>query len=228
MPFTDRGEAGKLLAEKLKQHTGKKDRVILAIPRGGLVIGRILADRLRLPLGIILTKKIGHPYNPEYAIGAVSMSGRMIDERAIAIEGIPMQYINEESERLRKKLKERYERYSAGMQPTVLRDKIVIITDDGIATGSTIRAAISLAREGGAKEIIVAVPVCPKEVIDSIAKLADEVICLEIPESFSAIGQFYESFEQVEDEEAIRLLHGSDKKNHQKKISRNKTGRSAR
>lgn len=200
--FKDRFDAARQLTRRLLKYKGKKDVIILAIPRGGLQIGNPLAKALQLPLDIVLTKKIGYPGNREYAIGAVSLKGEIINPEV----EVSSQYIKEQIKELRKKLKERYQLYRGKKKPVSLKGKVVIITDDGVATGSTLLAAIELGRKENPKRIIVAVPVGPYNTIEKLTGKADEVICLYIPEAFFAIGAFYEQFPQVEDEEAIRLL----------------------
>lgn len=200
--FTDRFDAGRKLVDKLKQYAGKEDAVVLAIPRGGLQTGHAVATALKLPLDVVLIKKIGHPYNPELAIGAVSLTGRVLNEEVPA----PEEYIEDETRRLRELLKKRQEQYASGRKPVDLKDKIAIIVDDGIATGSTMLATIQLVKTMGPKKIVMAVPVAPPQSLEKFQREVDEVVCLQTPEYFMAVGQFYEYFPQVEDEEAIRLL----------------------
>ncbi len=208
MIFTDRFAAAKELAKKLQKYKHNKNAVILAIPRGGLQTGYTLAKELNLKLDIILTKKIGYPGNEEYAIGAVSLKSIFINEMH---KDISNDYINSEIKKIRKTITERYQKYLGDKKPTNLKDKIVIITDDGVATGSTILAAIDLVKQENPKRIVVAVPVGPANTIRQLKKKADEVICLIVPETFFAIGQFYQEFAHVEDEEAIRLLKEANK-----------------
>ena len=205
MIFKDRFTAGKLLAKELKKYKNKKDAIVLAIPRGGLQIGCSIAKELNLNLDIILTKKIGYPGNPEYAIGAVSLTSEIVEE-----QGISKDYIQNEITNIRKSLKERYKKYLGKSKPQNLKNKIVILTDDGIATGKTMLLTIKLIKEQKPKKIIVAIPVGPIDNIELLKENADEVICLYSPENFFAIGEFYENFEQVSDEEAIKLLKESN------------------
>lgn len=208
MIFKDRFDAAKKLAERLKSYKDNKDVVIIAIPRGALQIGAILAKELHAPLDIVLTKKIGAPRNPEFAIGFVSLEDHYVSSE-FAEEEAWKPYINKEIDHIRAVLKERYKKYKGEQKPLLLKDKIVIVTDDGIATGNTLIAALKLIRKQNPKKIVVAVPVGPKENIGRVAQYTDEMICLEQPPYFYAIGQFYEQFAQVEDDEAIRLLHES-------------------
>lgn len=202
--FKDRIEAGILLSQELNSYK-EKNAVILAIPRGGLPIGVILAKELKLPLEVMLIKKIGHPFNKEYAIGAVSRNNIVLDKQAADVS---MEYITEETNRLRGILNERYKKFYKNRKPCKLEKKIAIIVDDGIATGNTILATAQLVHEESPLKIIVAVPVAPRS---SVLKLAssryiDDVICLEQPPVFHGVGEFYENFDQVSDEEAINLF----------------------
>lgn len=199
--FIDRFDGGRQLAERLKAYAGQ-NAVVLAIPRGGLQTGYAVATTLKLPLDVVLIKKIGHPYNPELAIGAVSLTGRVLNEEIPA----PEEYIEAETRRLREVLKRRHEQYQADRPPLDLQGRIAIIVDDGIATGSTMLATIELVKTLKPAKTIMAVPVAPPHSLEKFRRVVDEVVCLESPEYFMAVGQFYERFPQVEDEEAIRLL----------------------
>jgi predicted phosphoribosyltransferase len=201
--FKDRIDAGIQLANKLLPFKDK-EVVVLAIPRGGLPIGAIVAKALQAPLDVALSKKIGHPYNREYAIGAVSLENIILKD----VSGIHKNYIAEETERIREKLKKRHQQYYKNRQPEDLKDKIVIIIDDGIATGNTIRVTAEMVRAQKPKKVIVAIPVAPPSAVKSLEDSShiDQVICLQTPSDFMAVGQFYEFFNQVSDEEAIQLL----------------------
>lgn len=202
--FKDRFDAGRQLAKAL-QHYKNRDGVILAVPRGGVEIGYVVAKELDLPLEIVLSKKIGHPHHSEFAIGAVSLEGRVVTERSDVSE----EYIEKETERLRKLLRERQKKYYGDRQPANMEDKIVIVVDDGIATGNTLLSTVDLIRHHKPRWVVVAIPVAPPESLHHIeeAKGVDEVVCLLTPRDFYAVGQFYEHFDQVEDEEVVRLLH---------------------
>lgn len=202
--FSNRLEAGTLLSERLTEYKGK-DAVILAIPRGGLPIGAAIAKALELPLEIALIKKIGHPLNEEYAIGAVSLNSIILDKQAADIS---MNYILDETQRLRTVLAEKYKQFHKHKKPLKLKGKIAIIVDDGIATGNTILATAKLIHEELASKIIIAVPVAPPSALQKLksSPIIDDIICLEHPYSFHGVGEFYENFSQVSDEEAIRLF----------------------
>jgi predicted phosphoribosyltransferase len=201
--FKDRTDAGVQLAEKLMSF---KDHncVVLAIPRGGLPLGAIVAKALKAPLDVVLTKKIGHPLNKEYAIGAVSMDSRIVSD----VMEISEDYIERETLRIRELLAKRSEQYYKNSQPKDLKDKTIIIIDDGIATGNTILATIELVYNKEPSRIIVAIPVAPPSAIEKLGSSAylDKVVCLETPNNFKAVGQFYEEFLPVTDENAIRIL----------------------
>jgi len=206
MLFRDRVEAGRRLAEALAGFGGF-GCVVLAIPRGGVVVGFEVASRLGCMLDVVVPRKIGAPYQPELAIGAVTEDGGVIVEHEIAkLVGASEDYIKEAAGREIREIRRRVDRYREGRPPVEVRGKDVILVDDGIATGATMRAAISYVRKLGARRVIVAVPVAPPETVEKIRREADEVICLHTPSDFYAIGQFYENFEQTTDEEVIRLL----------------------
>jgi len=204
--FKNRIDAGIRLAEKLLEFKSQ-NVLVLAIPRGGLPLGAIVAKALNAPLDVALTKKIGHPYNKEYAIGAVSLKNIILSDAI----GVTKGYIEEETTRLRKKLKERHNQYYKKGVSQDLKDKTVIIVDDGIATGNTILVTIELVKMQNPNKIVVAIPVAPPSTVRKLeaSSEVDEVICLETPYNFHAVGQFYQEFFQVSDQEAIRLLEES-------------------
>lgn len=204
--FHDRHDAAVRLAGKLSGYRGRRDALILAIPRGGLPIGAELARRLGLKLDVILTKKIGHPYNPEFAVGAVSLAGETVDPALVAREGIPADWIAAEIARIRESLRERYRLYHGSGEPAPVAGKTVILTDDGAATGRTMLVAADLLRRQGAARIVAAVPVAPPETVALLETRTDEVVCLAAPSSFMAIGEFYDDFSQVSDREAAEIL----------------------
>ena len=203
--FKDRFEAGEKLAGALSEYKNRKDVLILAIPRGALQIGEVLHRELGAPLDVILTKKIPHPMSDEYGIGAVGLGGEYFVDPS-AVEGISAEYIEGQRERLAKLLEERYAKYHGEWKFPSLKGKTVILVDDGVATGSTMLAAIHVVRKMGAKRIVAAVPVSPPEPLIRIKEEADEVVCLLSTAEFYAIGQFYREFPQLEDGEAIEIL----------------------
>ena len=199
--LNDRKEAGILLSERLKKYQNS-NTIILAVPSGGVPVGYEIAKRLHLPMDIVLSKKIGHPNNKEYAIGAVSMNSMTLKEHP----EVPHRYIEDEVIRLRKLLKEKYELYMGNREPIDIRGKNVIVVDDGIATGNTLLASISMLRKKEPAKIIVAVPVLPADVVPVFQRNADEFVYLIAAKYFRGVGGFYEQFDQVEDEEVIRML----------------------
>lgn len=204
--FTNRIDAGKQLAEKLLPYK-HKEVVVLAIPRGGLPVGAEAAKVLQAPLDVSLSKKIGHPYNKEFAIGAVSLEGVIFNES----KGIPEHYLEEETQRIRAALADRAKQYYKNAQPHSLKGKNIIIIDDGLATGNTMLATIELVADQNPAEIIVAVPVAHPSAIEKLERspFLNEIICLETPFNFRAVGQFYEKFNAVSDGEAIKILEDS-------------------
>lgn len=203
--FRDRHDAGRRLAQNLERYA-EKDAVVLALPRGGVVLGREVADALKLPLDIVVARKIGHPNNPEYAIAAVDEKGMLLCDEAER-RTIDPQWLEGERERQRQEAHRRVVRYRGEKQPPQVKGKIAIIVDDGIATGLTMRLAIKAIRAHMPAKIVVAVPVAPSDSIARIRREADELVVLEPPEEFlGAVGAHYEEFDQVADEEVVRLL----------------------
>ncbi|WP_225000237.1 phosphoribosyltransferase [Cesiribacter sp. SM1] len=200
--FTDRKEAGQALADQLKKYQNEEG-VVLAIPRGGVPIGHEIAEALDWPLDLVLSKKIGHPTNKEFAIGAVSLNGYVVNQDL----QVPKDYLETEIARVRETLRNNYHKYLHEQDPLIITNKTVIITDDGVATGHTLLSVIDLIRKDKPRKLIVAVPVSAKEAIHKIKQQADEVICLSVPDEFRAVGQFYQDFNQVEDQEVAALLH---------------------
>lgn len=201
MMFKNRYDAALKLIPFLEKYKNERG-VVFAIPRGGVPIGYYISKHYNLPLELLLTKKIGHPENEEFAIGAVSLEDYIIDER----HNIPESYIENEIKRIRESLKERYKKFMGDRKPVDMEDKIVIIVDDGIATGNTLLAAIRMMRQKHPKKIVVAVPVAPREAAEKIKKHVDDFICLHIADDFYGVGQFYLDFSEVSDEEVIQLL----------------------
>lgn len=204
--FSDRTDAGKRLVRALADYYFK-DGLVLAIPRGGVVVGFEIAQALRLPLDVIIPHKLGAPDNEELAIGAVAEDGTtFLDDNLITYMGVPREYIHQESERQRQEIVRRLQIYRQDSAPFDLRGRDVIIADDGIATGATMKAALASVKKQGATTVTVAVPVGPPSTINALKKQADLVVCPYTPDDFHAIGQFYGDFEQVTDKEVIQLL----------------------
>jgi putative phosphoribosyl transferase len=197
----DRKEAGIILSEKLKKYQDS-NTIVLAIPRGGVPIGYEIAKRLHLPLDIILSKKIGHPKNTEFAIGAITMDATIIDEHP----EVPKQYIADEIIRLKELLREKHQLYMGNREPLEVKGKNVIVVDDGIATGNTLLACISMLRKREPTKIIVAVPILPLDVLEIFERQTDEFVYLITSNNFRSVGAFYDQFYQVDDNEVIEML----------------------
>jgi predicted phosphoribosyltransferase len=204
--FYDRTSAGHQLAARLLKYRGQPV-VVMAIPRGGLPLGAVIAKTLDAPMDVALTKKIGHPFNKEYAIGAVSRGERVLSQP----EGISNEYIDAETQRLRESLEARHKMFHRKKKPVPLEGRQVIVVDDGIATGNTLRVTVALIAAETPEKIIVAIPVAPPEAVRRLKAMpeVDEVICLETPSNFRAVGQFYEDFRPVTDQEALRIFESA-------------------
>lgn len=201
--FRNRREAASLMAERLAGYRGRNP-LVLAIPRGGVPMGRIVADALEGELDVVLVHKLGAPGNPEYAIGSVDESGNIEVTDAVAHYRISQDYIEAEAREQLDRMAARRARY--GRPPAEARDRVAIVVDDGVATGSTLLAALRAVRAREPQKLVAAVGVAPPEALRRLEKVADETVCLEAPADFYAVGQFYREFEQVTDEEVVRLL----------------------
>lgn len=210
--FTNRIEAGSLLAQELLDYKNRKNVIIVAIPRGGVPVGAVIAKKLNVPLEIVLSKKIGHPFNKEYAIGAVTLKNNILSNT----QGVSKTYLEKETYKIRELLQKRYKMFYGDQHPKSFNNKIVIVVDDGVATGNTLISSIQLIELENPFEIIVALPVAPKEALQRIKELTSvsKIICLLIPIMFNAVGQFYKNFTQVSDQEVIYLLHKTPIKLH--------------
>lgn len=178
--------------------------LVLAVPRGGIPVGAEVARALGMPLEPLLSKKIGHPLNPEYAIGAVTLEDRILSDRT----DVSDDYLEAETEKIRKAMRRQLLRLSDGRKPRPVAGMTVIIVDDGIATGSTLLCTLPMLRRKNPARIVVAVPVAPPEALERLRAVADEVLCLQTEGSFNGVGAFYTDFRQVEDEEAAEILRG--------------------
>jgi predicted phosphoribosyltransferase len=202
--FKDRIEAGYALAKELKEYKNVNG-LVLAVPKGAVPIGYIVAKELQLPLELVLAKKIGHPFNKEYAIGAVSLWGSFVNPH----EDVSPTYIENETRRIKKNLEEMQQKYMAGRPPQDIENKTVIIIDDGIATGNTLLATVNTIKKNHPAKIIVAVPVSSKTGYKLLSKEVDKVISILIPEYFAGVGGFYEEFGDVSEEEVKYYLDKS-------------------
>lgn len=208
MLFHDRYDAGKRLAEKLEAYRGQNVEVF-ALPRGGVPLGAEIAGSLKVPLNLIITKKIGHPHNPEYAVGAVSEMGSVVYNQDEISEISPL-WLEQEIKNLREEINRRRSVYLPGRCPTDLGGKTVVIVDDGIATGYTMAAAIEDLKKTKPTKIVVAIPVVPGEIALRIAGSVDELVSLRIEKFYlGAVGSYYENFSQLQDAEVIALLSSS-------------------
>ena len=205
MKYNDRKDAALKLMPYLEKYRNEQV-VILAVPRGGVPIGYYISKRYNFPLDLLMTKKIGYPNNPEFAIGAVSLEDFIVDEKI----NVPKTYINENIKQIRNNLEKRYHLFMGNRKPNDLRNKTVIIVDDGIATGNTILSSIKMLRKKKVKKIVVAVPVSPPESANFIKKEVDDFICPYLPEIFVGVGLHYIDFSEVTDEEVIRFLNDSN------------------
>lgn len=201
--YKNRKESGEKLVGYLEKYKDE-NAVLLAIPRGGVPVAFEVSKKLGLPLDVIIVKKIGHPNNPEYAVGAASVNSAYINPQNI--RGVTESYLEEEKNKKQLEAKKIYNELRGEKNPIDLNGKITIIVDDGVATGSTIKMAITVAKNLGAKRVVVAVPVGSPSAISMLRNEADEVICPLQPTMFHAIGQFYEDFSQVPTEKAKEML----------------------
>ncbi len=205
--FSTRIDAGKRLAAALADFKGNNG-LVLSIPRGGVVVGYEIAETLGLPLDVIIPRKLGAPNNPELAIGAIAEDGTtFLDDDLVKYFGVSPDYIKDESDLQKKEIQRRLKLYRQAYSEHQIKGRDVIVVDDGIATGYTMRAALASIKNRGATSLTVAVPVGPSSTILELKQIADRVVCLYIPEYFQAIGQFFQNFNQVSDEEVIQLLN---------------------
>ena len=204
--FTDRTDAGRQLAALLDEQGIAAD-IVLAIPRGGLPVGRAVADSLDAPLDIVAARKLGAPGNPELAIGAVASDGTVwLNESVIDDLGVSEAFLDEQIDRERAAAAAKVDRYRGDRPPLDVAGKRVVVVDDGVATGATTTACLRQLRNADAESVVLAVPVAPPDTVERLQGEADEVVCVELPVQFHAVGQFYESFEQVVDAEAVTYL----------------------
>ncbi len=203
--FQDRVDAGHRLAEALGEHAGG-GTVVLGIPRGGVIVGEILAQRLGVALDVVVPRKVGAPGNPELGLGAVAPGVRVLDPWLIERLGVSQDYLEREIAAQEAETVRRLHAYRAGRPPVDLAGRTVIVVDDGVATGGTAVAAVRWARAQGAGRVVLAVPVAPPQTLDRLRHEADEVVALATPEPFLAVGEWYEVFDQTSDEEVVAAL----------------------
>jgi predicted phosphoribosyltransferase len=207
MRFRDRSEAGRLLAEKLAAYAGRPDVVVLGLPRGGVPVAFEVARVLKTPLDVFLVRKLGVPGHKELAMGAVARGGvRVLNDDVVSTLGIPQTEIDAVAARELTELARRERLYRGGRPPPDVRGRTVIVVDDGLATGATMRAAVAALRLLAPAHIVVAVPTAAPEIRDEFKQEADEVVCTITPAPFVAVGQWYEDFGQTSDDEVKALL----------------------
>lgn len=208
LPYRDRSEAAGFLAEALRERfSDRDDIVVLALPRGGVPVGEKVAAALDAPLDVLVVRKIGVPDQEELAMGAIATGGvRVSNPDVLDSLGISEEDIEDVTAREREELERRERAYRDDRPPQSVEGRCVILVDDGLATGATMRAAVSSVRELGATSVVVAVPVAPPETISGLRREADEVVCPATPEPFLGIGRWYEDFGQVSDDEVRRIL----------------------
>lgn len=211
--FSNRTEAGRALALRLQAYARQPHTVVLAIPRGGVPVGAALAQALHLPLDVVLVKKIGHPTNHEYAIGACSLSDRYLNPQEELAAGAA--YIESETAAVRQRLLEMEQAFRKGKPPLQLTGKTVLVVDDGIATGRTLRATLQLLRKQAPAKLVVAVPVAPQGMEEKMRTAADAFVCLHTPRWFTGVGAFYENFEQVSNAEVVAYLQAAVNSNRE-------------
>jgi predicted phosphoribosyltransferase len=206
VPFADRARAGKELARALGKMDPEKT-VVLGIPRGGVIVAKYLALELGAPLDIILARKIGAPGNPEFAVGAIGEDGHVYLNQEYARQaGADEAYIEGEKQRQMAEIKRRAAIFRKVHPPIPLKDRTVIVTDDGVATGATFEAALWSARAEKPRKLIAAIPVGPEDTLRRLAQGSDALVCLRVPEDFYALSKFYLHFEQVDDAQVLEIL----------------------
>jgi putative phosphoribosyl transferase len=205
--FQDRREAGRALGAALRKYAGRRDIVVLALPRGGVPVAYEVARVLGAPLDLFLVRKLGTPGHRELAMGAIASGGiRVLNDDVVRWYGIPQDSIEAVAREEERELLRRERAYREGREPVPIEARIAILVDDGLATGSTMRAAVKAVRQLRPSAVVVAVPVGARETCDELSAIADEVVCVRTPEPFAAVGQWYLDFDQTTDEEVQRLL----------------------
>jgi putative phosphoribosyl transferase len=205
--FRDRADAGTALARLLDEYAGRDDVVVLALPRGGVPVGYQVAEALGAPLDVFLVRKLGTPGHRELAMGAIASGGvRVLNDEVVRWLHIRPEQIESVAREEEQELVRREAAYKAGRPPVSVNARIAILVDDGLATGSTMRAAVQAVRQLGPARIVVAVPVGAPSTCDEFRSIADEIVCARTPEPFSAVGQWYRNFSQTTDEEVRALL----------------------
>lgn len=206
--FRDRRDAGRQLCRLLEKYKGK-DIVVYALPRGGIIPGEEIANYFSVPLDLILAHKLGHPYQPEYAVAALSESGHIVGN-SYELDSLGKAWLDREKERQMEEIRKKRKMYFRGQKEIPLQGKIAIIVDDGIATGLTLQVGIMELKDRHPQKIVAAVPVAPKTIANLLKTIVDDFVAIEIPEDcrfLGSVGAYYEEFDQVEDEEVIAILN---------------------
>lgn len=207
LPFANREQAGDALAEALSDYRGRDDVLVMGLPRGGVPVAARVAAGLGAPLDLMVVRKLGTPGQEELAMGAIaSGGGQVLNEDVVRDLAIGQETIDRVAERERRELARREEAYRGARSSPDLRNRCVILVDDGIATGATMRAAVGAVRAVDAREVVVAVPVAPPETAWTLEREADRIVCLETPEPFMGVGRWYRDFGQTSDDEVVGLL----------------------
>lgn len=207
MIFSNREEAGKILGAKVKEKGYGKDSLVLGIPRGGVVVAKEVAKILKCELDIIIPRKLRSPFNPELAFGAISGDDSLvIDESLVSLLNISQEFIEQEKKTQLEEIKRRRKKYNMDKLLPDMKGKTVILVDDGIATGATMKAGVISVKKKKPEKIIVAIPVASPQSVEELKEITDEVICLYAPAYFAAVGQFYTEFSQTSDDEVIEIL----------------------
>ena len=205
--FLDRSDAGRQLALALAPYAGRSDAIVLGLPRGGVPVAFEIALALEAPLDVFVVRKLGLPGHEEFGIGAIASGGvRVVDDNVLRAYGVDEETLDRITERERRELQRRERSYRDDRPFPDLRGRLVILVDDGLATGSTVRAAVAALRAEGPREIVVAVPVGAHETCDALGAEVDDLICLWTPDHFYAVGLWYENFDQTTDDEVHELL----------------------
>lgn len=217
MTFLNREEAGKTLGAKVKEKGYGKDSLVLGIPRGGVVVAKEVAKILKCELDIIIPRKLRSPFNPELAFGAISDDDSLvIDESLVSLLNISQEFIEQEKKTQLEEIKRRRKKYNMDKLLPDMKGKTVILVDDGIATGATMKAGVISVKKKKPEKIIVAIPVASPQSVEELKEITDEVICLYAPSYFGAVGQFYMEFSQTSDDEVIEILKKISKRKREK------------
>lgn len=204
--FRDRVEAGRRLAEMLRRFEGRSDVVVLGVPRGGVVVAAEVARELHVPLDVIVVRKLGAPGNPEYAAGSVDENGNI---SVNPMAGVSEEYLRDQAVREVAEIRRRMERFRGGREAVPLAGKTAVLVDDGIATGQTMLAAVAAVRARQASLVVVATPVVAPDTARRLGEVADELVAVDIPRWFAAVGEFYDYFPQTEDAEVVAIMEAT-------------------